>query len=196
MNSIITKLSNTLKGYKKRKEIKDIVLFGSLLKGKEDPSDIDVLIILETEVDKDLEYEVRNNLKKVQNKISLNSTTTKELYEESFFARDAIFFEGFSLLEKQFLATKQGYVLWGLFKYKSANLDNTKKTTFYYALNGRNNSQGLIKKYGLIRFSNNSVLVPLNKISLMTDFFDEWTEYTYLPMLIPTRLSRKDLLER
>lgn len=196
MNSIITKLTNSLKNFKKNSKIEDIILFGSLIKGKENPKDIDILVVFKEEIDKDLEYEIKNNLKNVSLKISIVSKTKKGIYEDSFFAKDAIFFEGFSLFENEYLAKKQGYTPWGLFKYETKNLDNTKKTTFYYALNGRNKQKGLIEQYGLIKLSNNTLLAPLDKIFLTEGFFEKWSNYRLFPILIPTRLSKKEIIEK
>ena len=190
------KLTDSLKNFKKNTKIEDIILFGSLIKGKENPNDIDILIVFKEEIDKDLEYELKNTLKNVFLKISIVSKTKKSIYENSFFAKDAIFFEGFSLLENEYLAKKQGYTPWGLFKYETRHLDNAKKTTFYYALNGRKKQKGLMMEYGLIKLSNNALLAPLDKMCLTEGFFEKWSNYRLFPILIPTRLSKKEIIEK
>lgn len=196
MNLTITKLINSLKNIKKNKKIEDVILFGSLVKGKENPKDIDILIVFKEKIDKDLEYEIKTILDNNFSNISITSKTKKGLYEDSFFAKDAIFFEGFSLINEEYIAKKQGYTPFGLFKYETKNLDNTKKTTFYYALNGRGKQKGLIEKYGLIKLSNNALLSPLDKISLTEEFIEVWTNYNYFPTLIPIRLSKKEIIEK
>ena len=58
-----TKLKNSIKKLIKNKDnLIDIVVFGSLVRGKYKPNDIDILILFKNNVDKDLEYEIRKQL--------------------------------------------------------------------------------------------------------------------------------------
>src|SRR3989344_1739284 len=51
--------------YNKNKDkIIDIILFGSAIKGKENPRDIDLLILFKEKKDLDLSYELKKRLKK------------------------------------------------------------------------------------------------------------------------------------
>ena len=55
-------------------EVVDIILFGSVLRGKKDPKDIDILLVFSKEVNKDIEYELRKSLITLSSKISIIST--------------------------------------------------------------------------------------------------------------------------
>jgi len=58
-----TKLKNKLiKLAGKQQEVADILVFGSVVRGKEKPNDIDILVIFESKVDKDIEYQIRKIL--------------------------------------------------------------------------------------------------------------------------------------
>ena len=72
------------------KEIIDIILFGSVIKGKDKPRDVDILILFSKKKDIDLAYDFRKNLERLGLKVSITSKTYKELFEPSFMARDAI----------------------------------------------------------------------------------------------------------
>lgn len=185
-------MENKIKKYNKNKQIKDIILFGSAIRGKTNPQDIDILILFNNRINKDLEYEIKQELNKIHENISITSKTTID--EESFIARDSIYFEGYSLLNKKYLSENMGYTSFTLFKYQTSNLTNSQKVTFYNALNGRN-SKGLIEEYDCIKLSDNALLVPLENSDFFKEFFDKWTDYKLIPLLIPSRLAKKKILE-
>ena len=54
-----------IKFYKKNKDIiLDIIIFGSFIKGKENPKDIDILILYKNKKDIEKSYELKKLLKK------------------------------------------------------------------------------------------------------------------------------------
>lgn len=182
---------------KYKEEIKDIILFGSFIRGKIKPHDIDILIIFKTKINKDIEYELKKLLLKHAKNISLLSKTEKECIEPSFDAREGILFEGYSLINSRFLADEFGFVSFGLFFYNTKNMTNVKKTRFYYALNGRRSNKGLIDEWDAIKISDNIIAVPLDKIESTKEFFETLgITYKYLPSLIPRRMGRKEIIGR
>ncbi len=194
MNSEITRLCKLAKAFhvKHKATINDIILFGSAVKGKENPNDMDVLIVFKEKVDKDVEYEFKKLCLGIN--VSLISKTADSLNEESFDAREAILFEGFSLIRKKFIASEKGYASFGIFIYKTRGMSNVEKTKFYYALNGRD-SEGILSYLGAIKLSDNVLLVLLNKIEPAKDFFEFWKiDYTFVPSLIPNRLANKQII--
>lgn len=199
MKSLIIQFTRVCKYFfkKYKKEIKDIVLFGSLVRGKIKPEDIDILIIFKTKINKNIEYALKNLLLKYTQKISLLSKTEKEYIEPSFDARESILFEGYSLINSRFLSGDFGFISFGLFFYDTRNMTNVKKTKFYYALNGRRSIKGLIDEWNAIKISNNIIAVPLNKIELAKEFFETLNiNYKYMPSLIPKRMGRKEIIGR
>ena len=85
----------------------------------------------------------------------------------------------------------------GMFKYNFNNWNKSKKTKFYYALNGRGENEGIFQKLNCIKLSDQIVLVNLEKIELFRDFLDFWElDYKYIPFVLPTRLSKKNILEK
>jgi len=181
--------------YRKNKGmISDIVVFGSLMRGKEEPKDIDIIIIFKNKIDKAIEYELR---KKLPSNVSAISKTWSNLTKPSFDGREGFLFEGYSLVTKEYISSLYGFSSFGLIKYSTKEMTNVEKTKFYYALNGRNSSEGAIISFDGIRLSDNLIAVPLWKIELAREFFDFWKfDYTYIPTLIPGRLSKKSILVR
>ena len=97
-----TKLRNELKKFvNTHTEVDDVILFGSVVRGKKEPNDIDVIVLFESKVNKNTEYEIRKILKKFSQKISVISKTKETAVNFSFDARESILFEGFSLITKE-----------------------------------------------------------------------------------------------
>jgi predicted nucleotidyltransferase len=189
------KLKNELNKFIKTTEIKDILVFGSLIKGKEKPNDIDILVIFKKRVIKDQEYQIKKILTRHYNNVSIISKTKKTITEASFDARESILFEAFSLLTKKNLAEEYGFLSFGLFKYNFSNWNKLQKTKFYYALNGRGSEEGIFQQLNSIKLSDQTILIPLNKIDNFKEFLDSWKlDYKYIPIMIPKRLGKSKIL--
>lgn len=200
MSSLRTDLEKASKVFQKGHLtlLVDIVLFGSFVRGKAHPNDLDILLIFTSKVDKEVEYAFR---KMLQNRfpafeISIISKTQATWKEDSFSARDSIFFEGVSLLRNCTLASEYGQTSFGLFLYNIKDFTNTQRTRFYYALNGRESS-GMIKEFEGMRFSHNQILVPVRTIELAKEFFTHWkVEFDIVPLLLPSRLAFVPILQK
>ena len=83
----LSKLSKNLQR-KYKEEVKDIILFGSSLRGKLEPGDVDVLILFNKKIDREIEYEFKKQVSKIIEDISLISKTEDGLYNPSFAARE------------------------------------------------------------------------------------------------------------
>ena len=194
MRSRLTQLKNSSRDFFKanRELVIDVVLFGSLVRGKENPNDIDVLIIFRDKVNKDVEYELR---KKLGNDASVISKTESGLIEDSFDAREGFLFEGYSLVYGKSVASRYGFSSFGLIIYGTRSMTNTQKTKFYYALNGRGGSRGVIDSFSGIKLSDNILAIPIDRIEDAKEFFDFWKlDYRYIPSLIPSRLAKKQII--
>lgn len=199
MASPITALAKASKAaYAEHKEkIADILLFGSLVRGKEKPNDIDILILFKKKIDKDVEYDINKRLRKIDARVAVISKTSLSLQEPSFSPRDAILFEGYSLVTGLYIASSFGFSSFGLFQYQTKGMSNTQKTKFYYALNGRRTEGGSIKRLHAIKWSDNSLLVPLGNIEKATAFFDYWgIKHQIIQLLLPSRLAKEHILQK
>ena len=181
---------------KQMPEVKDILVFGSIVRGKENPDDIDILVIFKNKVNKEEEYVIRKELEKYAPAISIISKTEETMLDSSFDARESVLFEAISMFDEKTAAEKYGFCSLGMFKYNTHQLTNVQKTQFYYALNGRNNQKGIAEQMECIKLSDNVILVPLKNIDKIKEFFETWhMTYLYIPTLIPLRLHKKALLE-
>ena len=196
MNSKITRLSRISRAFYKRhkRELLDIILFGSLIRGKTEPNDIDVLLLFTLKVDKEIELAFRGQCK--EKNLDLLSKTVESCQQETFLARDSLLFEGYSLVQRRFLAAQYEHTSFGLFFYATKDLSNTRRTRFYYALNGRT-SLGMVERLQAIKLSDSILAVPLSTIEPARLFFEHWNlPFRYVPVLLPERMARKHILAK
>ena len=174
----------------------DIIIFGSSIRGKHNPNDIDILILFKLKVDKDVEYKIRKELDKYHNNISVISKTENTLFDLGFDARESILFEGESILSGKNIAESYGFSRFAGFKYNFKGWTNLQKTKFYYALNGRKKNKGISKELDAIKLSDSFIIIPIHKMELFKDFLDSWQiNYKYIPIIMPSRLGKKYILE-
>jgi len=171
------------------KEILDIIIFGSTVRGKRTPNDLDMIVLYRDRENEEISYALRKILEKDEVTVDIVSKTYKGLFDNSFIAKEAILKEGYSILNKELLSKKLNYSSYILFKYKLDRLSKSKKVNFYYSLYGRNGGKGMIDKIGLIKFSESMLLCPINNSEEAKEYLTQQnTEYTEIPILIPTRI--------
>lgn len=188
-----TKFQYTIKEFfnNNKKDILDIILFGSSVKGKEKPEDIDLLILFKDKKEIDVSYELKKMLEKNGFNVEIVDKTYKELFEESFKVRESILSEGYSLVYNRFLSEGLGYTKFILFKYKLEGFSKSDRMRFYYSLYGRSKDQrGILKEMGSIKFSETILLCLVEKSLEMEEYLNSWKiKFTEFPIMIPIRVS-------
>ncbi|MGE0793500.1 MAG: nucleotidyltransferase domain-containing protein [Candidatus Woesearchaeota archaeon] len=189
MQSIKTTLINFSEKFIKKYQIQleDIILFGSYMKGKSKPKDIDILLIFKTKIDKKIESE----FKKINiSNLDLNSTTLEELQTNNFIAKEGLYLEGLSLKTNASLSSNLGFESFAFIKYDLTNIKGSNRVKFYYALNGRNDNKGFLKTIQAKKYSENVIVCSYNELEKLKDFLNSWKiEYQITPALIPERLK-------
>ncbi len=159
------------------KEIFDIVVYGSAVKGKEKINDIDIAVILNrnTELNKKLNLaeSLKRKLDFLEYEADIKVIDLNDLLDSAFIARQAIVAEGFSLLHKKFLHELFGFSLSNLFEYSLENLAYSKKKMLYYALKGRRGQKGLLELKKGKQISNCVIQVPLEHSEEFADMFQK-----------------------
>ncbi|MBU1129348.1 MAG: nucleotidyltransferase domain-containing protein [Nanoarchaeota archaeon] len=168
------------KKLKQKENIFDIILYGSYVKGKRKPNDIDIMIIFnKTPINQQLELiqKFKERILKTKeyenNKLDIKAINLKELFNKGFLSRQGILTSGLSLIDKTFFAEKLGFTAKTLFIYELKNLSNTEKTKFSFALNGRRNEKGLFKKLNLQKLGKNVFLSPIKNSDLIKEFLEK-----------------------
>jgi len=180
----------------KEKEIIDILLVGSLIRGNKIPNDIDIFVIYSLDSKKlnDLNYDLKRKLKEIDKKFEVTGKRYEDLFSSEFPARESILSEGYSLRNKKFFSEGLGYKNLILFKYSLKNLSNSKRIQFYYSLYGRGKDKGILNKNNCYKFSDSIILSPIENSNLIKDFLERCKiEYLDFPIIIPERIVKYKL---
>jgi predicted nucleotidyltransferase len=148
---------------KKDQTIFDIIIYGSAVKGKEKPRDIDILIIfLEGSLRErlDIIQEIKSKVKRYVANADIKQILLKELFSVSFLARTSIFLEGISVFNKKKFCETLGFESFTLFWYTLEGLTHTQKVKFNYILAGRG-MKGVIEDLNGERIANGAIKIPI-----------------------------------
>ena len=187
-----TKFRTEIKKFyqKNKEEVIDIILFGSFVKGKQKPNDLDLLLLFKSKTNLDLSYTLRKSLEKLNFRVEVTSKTYMDLFDENFKARESFLTEGYSLILNKFISQGLGFNNFILFQYNLKNLNKSQRMMFYYALYGRKKTDSVIlQKLNSKKFSENLILTPVTQKEPMKDFLNSWNlDFQKIPVLIPQRI--------
>jgi len=159
-------------------EIFDIVVYGSLVKGKEKINDLDMGVILRDQknLNKKLEYaeEFKRQLDFLNCEVDVKVIDLTDFMDVGFIARQAILAEGFSLIHKKYLHELFGFSISVLFEYSLSNLSYSQKKMLYYALKGRRGQKGLLKIRKGVQISRCVIEVPLEHTEEFKTLFQRY----------------------
>lgn len=154
-------LKNLLKKYK---EIKDFIIFGSSVKGKYAPSDIDIALVIEKK-EFSLVGEVKDQLK-IKN-LDVEMIEPEDIYQSRLGL--ALISEGFSIRNNKFLREKLGLSPMKVYTYGIRDLTQTKKVLFGRGLNQ------IIRDVKAVKLGAGSIMVPVEQSSKFEDFLQTWS---------------------
>lgn len=190
---LMSKVYNIIK--ENKEEILDIVLFGSSVRGKEKPRDLDLLVIYKTKINPELNYKLKKEFEILKVEIDIVSKSYTDLFKSTFLARESYLSEGFSLVQKKFIAGGLGYMPMILFRYDIKNFNKSQRMRFYYSLYGRN-TEGMLKKLRLYKFSERIIISPVEESERVKEYLNNWNiKYIEMPILIPTRIVESEIFE-
>ena len=153
------RLENLLKNYK---EIDDFIIFGSAVKGKNKPNDIDVAVITEK---KELDFVAKINQE-------LGEGIHIELVKPSSLLKTRLslnlLMEGYSVSKKDYLHNLLGLEPIKMFIYDLKGFSRSKKALFSMALTK------LMNSFGGKRLAPGAVIIPIGKSESFNDFLDSW----------------------
>lgn len=160
-------LSQSLKPLLKKYELlEDIIFFGSFVKGKSKPRDIDVALLIHNK-DESLINEIGKEISKNLQGIKADFTlfTLKDIYSEVWLS---VITSGYSISRGAFLREIYGIAPCKLYNYSLRSLNPVKKVQF---------SRGLKAiSYGIggIRLSRAMVIIPLENSERFEEFLKTW----------------------
>ena len=153
---------NLKKILKKYDLINDIIIFGSFVKGRAVPKDIDLAFIT-AEKDARLAHLIKKDL---PDRTHLEFIRTSDVYSNPLFL--SLINEGYSIRNGVFIRELLKIRPMRLYAYDLKHLNKSKKTLFGMAL------KKSLKKIKGEKVSTGSVLIPLGQASYFEDFLDVW----------------------
>ncbi|MBI2522799.1 nucleotidyltransferase domain-containing protein [Candidatus Woesearchaeota archaeon] len=144
---MLKELKNYLRNEKKDRAIFDIVVYGSAVKGKTSPLDVDIVVIFRGGTLKERLAKIQSIKKYIKpgKNIDIKGILLEELFQEQFFARSGIFLEGISIFDGVPFSHKISFEGYAIFIYNLQNKSHTEKVKFNYVLSGRNDL-GMVKR--------------------------------------------------
>lgn len=147
---------------KKYDAVKDIIIFGSFVKGRPNPKDIDLALIVE-EKDINLAISIK---KEVVSNVHLEFIVADDIYSSPLFL--SLINEGFSIKKDDFLRNILKTKPMRLYIYDLTHLNKSHKTLFGMAL------KKSLKRIKGEKIGSGAVLVPIDYASYFEDFLDVW----------------------
>ncbi len=170
------KLRKSLRSFLGESLLADIFLFGSVMKGKRKPGDIDAVALFR---EKDYEriesivYSIKKACDKQGIRPHIEPLTIDRMLSEPVFR--SILHEGYSIREGKKVSQLMGIRPAVVFSYSLEGKTPSEKVRFSYALYGRKPGEGFAKQMGGEEMGRGALLVPVEKSEQAKEFFGTWS---------------------
>ncbi len=169
-------------------EVWDVLLYGSSVKGKERPNDVDIAVIIEEGDPFKMAFQFKTALEEAgfsAEELDVKGFLLKDLFDENNLVGFALLVEGYSLLSDKFLHERLNANAYFLFRFSYSSLPQSKKMRFLYAYRGRNGSGGVLQQTDSQEIAPGVVLVPVGTVYRFRKFLSLWgLSYEYAPLII------------
>ncbi len=153
---------------KNKEDIFDIIFFGSAVKGKTKPGDIDIAVIFNHKIGKE---KIDTIISQFGN-MHVEHLFLNEIYKEPLWA--TILQEGYSLVRSEFIHRLIGFESSFLFVYGLENLDKVSKSRFCHALFGFGSNKGILSEAGGKQLGRGCVSAPTANSEKVRSFLETW----------------------
>ena len=160
--NLISKLKKELHNELKDKEILDIILFGSAIKGKSQPNDFDIALI--TSKEKEITKE----------NMHISRISPEEFFINPKSLITTLFKEGYSLKNNKFFSENYAFSNRVLFKYDLTNQNTSNKVKIVSILRGKNKQKGMVEENEGQWLANQIFTIPPEKQYLFEQFFQNF----------------------
>ena len=162
-------IKNKLKNFFSDKKIIDILLFGSAIKGKLIPGDIDIAVILYEKPSKEF-LEKINSIKGFH----ISVITAKEFFINSPSIIHTLVREGYSLKNKKFISENFRFSNKVMYSYVLTSLSPSNKVKLVNILRGKMGEKGIVESNNGKWIANQVFISPLNSEKIFDELFDNF----------------------
>lgn len=163
LSEILLESKKRLKKILADKEVYDVLIFGSAIKGKALPRDIDVCLITHKKIDTLIEQGISG--------MHISVMKPEEFFTEQPSLAHTLLREGYSLRKGGFLAEGLRFESKVIFIYHLKNKTNTEKVKIVTFLRGKGKEEGIVKERGGTWLARQVFTVPLKEEYLIAEFF-------------------------
>lgn len=174
-----------IKEWIKKNKVIDVIMFGSSVRGKSKPGDVDLCILIKDEGRSlDLVDSLGKLTDKFKQKFQINVLDVDSYFKGNTLAK-TILQEGFSVRFSKNFASAFGFESKSLFVYSLKGFNASKRVQLHYVLKGRYGSKGILKEIDGSLIGSGSILVPTTKEDVLREVFDHWSvKYKVFRMLM------------
>lgn len=176
MQKKLSLMKKKIKKWIKENKVVDVILFGSLKRGKSKPNDIDLCILI-NDIDENKSLDLVDSLNKLTNKLKIN-THINILTLSNFILGDTLtktlIIEGFSIRNNKDYCNVINFASKSLFIYNLKKFSSSKRVRFHYLLKGRYGRIGLLKETKGEFVGSATIMVPVDKEDVLKEVFDTW----------------------
>jgi len=176
MHKELAPLIKKIEQWKKKKNIIDIVLFGSSMRGKMIPRDIDVCIMISDSAEEQ-SLELMDSLGKIcdkeEKKIHITMLTASAGIQGNTLIK-TLLEEGYSIVHKKDFAQVWGYQRKTLFRYSLKHFSPSQRVRFHYLLNGRYGMRGILKEVNGKLMGAGTIEVSTKKEDVLEGILKQW----------------------
>lgn len=161
-----------------KEAIADILLFGSFVKGKFSPRDIDVAIFLTNAKEAELADLIAKFSSYFGNDVHLNLMPLSTIFRNPLLK--TIINEGISLLDNKPLHQILGYESGAVFSISLKKLEKSRKVLFSYALHGKKGQQGMLERIAGKELGRSVFFIPASCTDGFRQFLEQWNIDFYM----------------
>ena len=161
-----SKLKSELKN-----KVVDILLFGSAVKGKDKPNDIDICLVFREKVDLDI---VKKSQQILGDEYHVSSLTVDNFFTKPHSLAKTLLLEGKSIFSRESFSGVFGLESKLIYSYDLSKEKPSKKVSFVHLMRGRGKNEGLIIKWKGEFISRNSFLISIEKDNEVQEVFNKW----------------------
>ena len=161
---------------KSRKEVWDIGIYGSVVRGKREPNDLDLVIFLTKGISVEerlsLSQNLREDAKGIIKNVNVEAVSLEDFFDSNLMEREGILAESYLLIQKKYLSEILGFKTFSVFRFGLIGLSNSQKTVFRYAINGRRGQTGILKEVKGEKIGSGAVKVPIESSERFKEFLE------------------------
>jgi len=170
-------LEKEIRAWIQKTSVRDVIIFGSLMRGKGKPGDIDLCILIEGG-DEKKSLDLVHSLAAITDRYTkfifqINIITEKQLIEGNTLTR-AIVTEGFSIKKSLKIAEIWGFQSKSLFIYTLKGFSPSDRVKFHFVLRGRYGNAGVLEEVKGKLLSPGAIMVPAEYEDKMKEVFNAW----------------------